>query len=192
MRISDFGFCNIYSAFRNPQSAIGMHLIIDGYNLLHNNRSLTRLDSIQLRWERDRLIDQLSAYQKLKPSGVTVVFDGWLGGWTTEKREIKRGVEVIYSRLGEKADEVIKRLVKEKGSGAIVITSDRDISRFAERMDAAVIPSEQFQEKLEVSSEKLEEDLVEEEEEEKGIKKKGLSRRLSKKEKRARAALKKL
>jgi uncharacterized protein len=191
-RNADFGFCNIYSAFRNPQSAIGMHLIIDGYNLLHNNRSLTRLDSIQLRWERDRLIDQLSAYQKLKPSGVTVVFDGWLGGWTTEKREIKRGVEVIYSRLGEKADEVIKRLVKEKGSGAIVITSDRDISRFAERMDAAVIPSEQFQEKLEVSSEKLEEDLVEEEEEEKGIKKKGLSRRLSKKEKRARAALKKL
>jgi len=169
-----------------------MHLIIDGYNLLHINRSLIRLNAIQLRWERDRLIDQLSAYQKLKPIGIIVVFDGWLGGWTTEKREIKKGIEVIYSRLGEKADEVIKRLVKEKGSGAIVITSDRDISRFAERMDAAVIPSEQFREKLEVSSNKVEGGLDEEEEEEKGIKKKGLSRRLSKKEKRARVALKKL
>ena len=169
-----------------------MHLIIDGYNLLHITHSLTRLNSLQLRWERDRLINQLSAYHKLKPSGITVVFDGWLGGWATEKREIKMGVEVIYSRLGEKADEVIKRLVKEKGSGAIVITSDRDISRFAERMDAAVIPSEQFQEKLEVSSYKLEGAPEEEEEEEKGTKKKGLSRRLSKKEKRARVALKKL
>jgi hypothetical protein len=59
-------------------------------------------------------------------------------------------------------------------------------------MDAAVIPSEQFQEKLEVSSYKLEGAPEEEEEEEKGTKKKGLSRRLSKKEKRARAALKKL
>jgi predicted RNA-binding protein with PIN domain len=75
---------------------------------------------------------------------MTVVFDGWLGGWATEKKEVKRGIEVIYSKLGEKADEVIKRLVREKGSEAIVITSDREISRFAERMDAAVIACEQF------------------------------------------------
>jgi len=169
-----------------------MHLLIDGYNLLHVAHSLTRLNSAQLRQERDRLIDQLSGYQKLKPSAMTLVFDGWLGGWTTEQREIKRGIEVIYSRLGEKADEVIKRLVREEGSAAIVITSDRDISKFAERMGAAVIPSEQFQEKLEHASGRFEEGLEEEEEEEKGIKKKGLARRLSKKEKRTRAALKKL
>jgi predicted RNA-binding protein with PIN domain len=169
-----------------------MHLIIDGYNLLHVNRSLIRLNSTQLQWERDRLIDQLSAYQKLKPCGITVVFDGWQGGWSTEKRERKGGIEIIFSRLEEKADEVIKRLVKEKGSGAIVITSDRDVARFAERMAVSVISSEQFREKLEVSANKFEDIFEEEEEEGKGIKKKGLSWRLSKKEKRARAALKKL
>jgi len=169
-----------------------MHLIIDGYNLLHVNRSLIRLNSTQLQWEREHLIDQLSAYQKLKPCGITVVFDGWQGGWSTEKRERKGGIEIIFSRLEEKADEVIKRLVKEKGSGAIVITSDRDVARFAERMVVSVISSEQFREKLEVSVNKFEDLFEEEEEEEKGIKKKGLSRRLSKKEKRARAALKKL
>jgi predicted RNA-binding protein with PIN domain len=169
-----------------------MHLIIDGYNLLHVNRSLIRLNSTQLQWERDRLIDQLSAYQKLKPCGITIVFDGWQGGWSTEKRERKGGIEIIFSRLEEKADEVIKRLAKEKGSGAIVITSDRDVARFAERMAVSVISSEQFREKLEVSANKFEDIFEEEEEEEKGIKKKGLSRRLSKKEKRARAAFKKL
>lgn len=169
-----------------------MHLIIDGYNLLHVNRSLIRLNSTQLQWERDRLIDQLSAYQKLKPCGITIVFDGWQGGWSTEKRERKGGIEIIFSRLEEKADEVIKRLAKEKGSGAIVITSDRDVARFAERMAVSVISSEQFREKLEVSANKFEDIFEEEEEEEKGIKKKGLSRRLSKNEKRARAALKKL
>ena len=108
-----------------------------------------------------------------------------------ERREKKRETEIIYSKLGEKADEVIKRLVKEKGSEAIVITSDREISRFAERIDVAVIPSEQFIEKLEDSSDRLEESL-EEEEEERRMNKKGLSRRLSKREKRVRAALKKL
>jgi predicted RNA-binding protein with PIN domain len=169
-----------------------MHLIIDGYNLLHVSRSLIHLNAIQLQWERDRLIDQLSDYQKLKPCGITVIFDGWQGGWNIEKREKKKGIELIYSKLGEKADEVIKRLVKWEGSGAIVITSDRDVSRFAERMEVAVIPSEQFREKLEVSADKFEEIFEEGEEEGKEIKKKGPSRRLSKRLKRARAASKKL
>jgi len=167
-----------------------MHLIIDGYNLLHVDRSLANLNSIQLQWERERLIDQLSTYQKLKPREVTIVFDGWQEGWSTETREKKKGVELIFSKLGEKADEVIKRLVKEKGSGAVVITSDREVARFAQRMAVAVIPSEQFREKLqERSSHKLEESP---EEQESGMKKKGPSRRLSKKEKRARAASRKL
>jgi predicted RNA-binding protein with PIN domain len=76
-----------------------MHLIIDGYNLLHVSHSLIHLDSIQLQRERDRLIDQLSAYQRLKPCEVTVVFDGWRGGWTTEKREKKKGVGLVFSKL---------------------------------------------------------------------------------------------
>jgi predicted RNA-binding protein with PIN domain len=167
-----------------------MHLIIDGYNLLHVNRSLINLNSIQLQWERERLIDRLSTYQKLKPCGVTVVFDGWQEGWSTETREKKKGIEVIFSKLGEKADEVIKRLVKERGSGTIVITSDRDVARFSQRMDVAVIPSEQFRERMEGGSS----DMLEErpEEEGRGIKKKGPARRLSKREKRARAASRKL
>jgi uncharacterized protein len=167
-----------------------MHLIIDGYNLLHVNRSLLNLNSTQLQWERERLIDRLSTYQKHRSSGVTVVFDGWQEGWNTETREKRKGVEVVFSKLGEKADEVIKRLVKEKGSGTIVITSDRDVARYAQRMDIAVIPSEQFREKLEGGSS----DMFEEnpEEEENRTKKKGPSRRLSKKEKRTRAASKKL
>ena len=169
-----------------------MHLIIDGYNLLHVTRSPTQLSSIELQWERDRMINQLSAYRQLKPYEITIVFDGWQGGWNTEKKELKKGIELIFSKLGEKADEVIKRLAKEKGSGAIVVTSDREVSKFAERMAVAVIPSEQFQEKLEVSADKFEEIFEEGEEEGKGLKKKGPSRRLSKREKRARAASKKL
>jgi predicted RNA-binding protein with PIN domain len=167
-----------------------MHLLIDGYNLLHVNRSLTQLNGIQLQWERDRLIHQLSTYQKLKPCDITVVFDGWQGGWSTEKRERKKGIDLIFSKLGEKADEVIKRLVKEKGSGIIVITSDREVSKFAEKMDVAVISSGQFKEKMEQSEFNV--DKIIEEEEGGSLKRKGPSRKLSKKEKRVKIALKKL
>jgi predicted RNA-binding protein with PIN domain len=169
-----------------------MHLIIDGYNLLHVHRTLTRLNAIQLQWERDRLVEELSAYQKIKSSEITVVFDGWQGGWVTEKKEMKKGIELIYSKLGEKADEVIKRLLKREGSGAIVITSDREVSRFAERMAIPVIPSDQFKEKIERSGINVDEVVDKEEEEVSGSKRKGAARRFSKKEKRMRAAFKKI
>lgn len=169
-----------------------MHLVIDGYNLLHVSRSLAQLNLIELQWERDRLINQLSAYRQLRAFEITVVFDGWQGGWSTEKKERRKGIELIFSKLGEKADEVIKRLIKEKGSGVIVITSDRDISRYAERMSVTVIPSDQFQEKMEISSIRTEKGIEQDEEEERGEKRKGPSRRLSKKERRVRAAFKKL
>lgn len=170
---------------------MGMHLIIDGYNLLHVDRSLIQLSPIQLQRERDLLIDQLSAYRRLKQLEITVVFDGWQGGERTESKERKRGVELIFSKLGEKADEVIKRLVREKGAGVTVITSDRDLSRDAEKMAVATIPSNQFREKMENALMKGEKEL-QEEEEGSGEKKKGPSRMLSKKEKRMRSALRKL
>ena len=169
-----------------------MYLIIDGYNLLHVGRLAVALSANDLQRERDRLIDRLSAYRKTKPCEITLVFDGWQGGWATEKKERNRGIDVIFSRLGEKADEVIKRLVKEKGPGRIVITSDRDIAKYAEKMGAAVIPSDQFRDRMEMSTVTREKAKDEDEDEPTGMKKKGPSRRLSKKEKRARAALKKI
>ena len=141
-----------------------MHLIIDGYNLLHVGRSMIPLSPIELQWKRDRLVEQLSAYKKIKGWEITAVFDGWQGGRSTEKRERIKGIELIFSRLGEKADEVIKRLVKERGSGAMVITSDRDVSRYAERMSVTVIPSDQFKEKMERAAVKIEKEIEQDEE----------------------------
>ncbi len=167
-----------------------MHLIIDGYNLLHVGRSPKSL--VDLERERERLIAQLSAYRRQKPCEMTVVFDGWQGGWVTEQREREKGIDLVFSKRGEKADEVIKRRVMEKGAAVVVVTSDREISRFAERMAVSVIPSERFLTRIEQTALRPQKDPFREEEEESGGKKKGPSRRLSKKERRARAVLKKL
>src|SRR4030067_1197004 len=101
IRNADFGF-KPYSAFRNPQSAIQMLLIIDGYNLLHSGRTLVKLNSIELQWERERLIQRLSLYRQARLSEILVVFDGWQAGWSTEKREKKKGIELIFSKIGGK------------------------------------------------------------------------------------------
>ena len=168
-----------------------MHLIIDGYNLLHVTLPLFQGASEDLQRGREQLIDQLSSYRHKRPCEITIVFDGWRGGWVTERKERNKGIDLIFSKLGETADEVIKRLVKERGSGAVVVTSDREISRYAERMSAAVIPSDQFRERIGPSALRNEgKDALEEEETE--TSKKGPSRTLSKREKRRRAALKKL
>ena len=169
-----------------------MHLIIDGYNLIYAGRLLPSATPHDLEKERDHLVDQLSSYRQTRPYPITVVFDGWQGGWAAEKRERKKGIELIFSSLGEKADEVIKRLVREKGSGTVVVTSDREIARYAEKMDVAVIPSYQFKGKMEMSAFAMEKGIDEDETENRGAKQKGPSRRLSKKERRIRTALKKL
>jgi len=168
-----------------------MHLIIDGYNLLHADRILPHLNPTELKCQRERLLGQLSAYRGLRQIDITLVFDGWQGGWSAEKRERKKGIELVFSKLGEKADEVIKRMVRERGSGVTVVTSDREVARYAERMSIAVIPADQFKEKMENALRRGEKDL-QVEEERSGDKKKGPSRMLSKKEKRMRSALKKL
>jgi uncharacterized protein len=169
-----------------------MHLIIDGYNLLHVGRSLMQADPAELQRERERLIDQLSVYRRQRPCEITVVFDGWQGGWITEKRERQKGMDLVFSKRGEKADEVIKRMVKERGAGVVVVTSDREISRFAERMSVSAILSEQFLERMENTIFKPPRERFAEEDEERGQTRKGLSRRPSKKVRRSRMALKKI
>ena len=79
-------------------------VIIDGYNLIGtSHRNLEK--------QRETLIDALIEYKKRKGHDITVVFDGWKTGESHESRYVTGGVRVIYSRVGEKADSVIKRII---------------------------------------------------------------------------------
>ncbi len=117
-----------------------MDLIIDGYNLLGAEQGLHGA----LEHKRNWLIQQLSQYQTRKQFSVIVVFDGWRAGSATEASEKQAGVAVVYSRLGEKADQVIVRIAREKGSGAVVVSSDREIRSAVERFGAVAIYAAEF------------------------------------------------
>jgi predicted RNA-binding protein with PIN domain len=93
---------------------------------------------------RSEFINTLIAYKKISSHDITVVFDGYKGGYGSEHSEFKGGVKVIYSRLGEKADDVIKRIISRERKEWIVVSSDRDIMNHAWASGSIPIASELF------------------------------------------------
>ncbi len=103
------------------------HLIIDGYNYLNRIRTFPAGDRSNLDSLRMSLIDRLAKYKKQKSAKITVVFDAYNGYSPDRQREDRRGIEVVYSRAGETADDVIIGWIREKRSGIVVVSSDRAI-----------------------------------------------------------------
>jgi predicted RNA-binding protein with PIN domain len=175
-----------------------MHIIIDGYNLIRQSDLLRQQERISLEAGRKALLRMLAGYRKARGHRITCVFDGWVGGSPTEERDLAGGVEIIYSRLGEKADEVIKRMVEATGEETLVVTSDREISVFAERRGKTAVSSPAFSAILDGIASGSAPDVVPEQEEEEeddrssAAKRKGPARRLSKQKRVALARFKKL
>jgi len=56
---------------------MGLHLIIDGYNLIRQSLELSELDARDLALGREALLARLAAYRRARPAHlVTVIFDG--------------------------------------------------------------------------------------------------------------------
>jgi len=158
-------------------------LIIDGYNVIGtSHRNLEK--------QRGMLIDSLIEYGKKKGHEMTVVFDGWKTGEAQESRSITGGVKVIFSRVGEKADSVIKRIISSERREWIVVTSDRDIADHAWASGSVPVPSDDFLRVIEGNSSPF---IAEEDEEDfQEPRRKGNPRKLSRKEKALKRALSKL
>ncbi|MBI4714958.1 MAG: NYN domain-containing protein, partial [Nitrospirae bacterium] len=79
-----------------------MRIIIDGYNLM---AKMGGMDGA-LEARRERMIRIFSRFQSERGHAVTVVFDGERGDGASESWQRIQGIEVIFSRMGEKADHV--------------------------------------------------------------------------------------
>jgi predicted RNA-binding protein with PIN domain len=117
------------------------YILIDGYNLIgvgHENFEKAR----------SKIIHELQQYASLKKHDITIVFDGWKSGMKDQTRNKAGHVTTIYSRLGENADTVIKKMLSSAEKPWIVISSDREISDYAFKKDYAAVHSEEFEFKL--------------------------------------------
>ncbi|HLZ35479.1 MAG TPA: NYN domain-containing protein [Nitrospira sp.] len=124
------------------------HLIIDGYNLLACTGRIGIGGNPQSELARESLLRDLAAYRQRKGHALTVVFDGWQQGQPIEGREHRAGVQVIYSKRGERADQVIQRLVREYGAHCAIVSSDHEIVDHARGYGAFVMGAPEFAAKL--------------------------------------------
>jgi len=113
------------------------HLVVDGYNV-----TKTGYPQIPLEKQRLRLLGGLSHLAGQTGAEVTCVFDG---------KDLDapvllappRGVRVLFSRSGETADELIRRLVRNEppGRAVTVVSSDREVADGVRKAGARPVPS---------------------------------------------------
>jgi predicted RNA-binding protein with PIN domain len=101
-------------------------ILVDGYSLLH---AWTELAPGKPRFSaaaREELIHVLTQYHDMTGTPLTVVFDGSRSirepGETTSS---SRDVEVLYSRAGQTADQIIERTAHRlKSFGEVLVVTD--------------------------------------------------------------------
>ncbi len=175
---------------------MSVHIIVDGYNLIRQSKELEALDQTDLQLGRDALIDKLAAYKRIKRHQITVVFDGSSEFSFFGNKGQEKGIKIKFSRHGETADSVIKRMAAREKEKALVVSSDREVADYSNSKGAAVIGSGEFEDKMEMAAFMDVKGISEESVADEGwvptTKKKGPSKRLPKKKRMNRKRLKKL
>ena len=173
---------------------MSLHVIIDGYNLIRQSKKLSALDQQDIQLGREALVDMLAIYKKIKAHRITVVFDGTGFQLSSQQRDRQKGIAIVFSHNGESADSLIKRMARKEGQKALVVSSDLEIVRSAASGGAATISARDFEDKLTMSRyvDGMDIDRDAHNGWKPTTKKKGPSRRLSKKQRKNRAKIRKL
>jgi len=109
-----------------------VHLIVDGYNV-----TKTGYPDLPLEDQRSRLVSGLAALAARCRAEVTCCFDGATVHGRVPSVSA-RGVRVLFSKPGEIADELIRRLVRAEPPGrpVVVVSSDREVADAVRRAGA--------------------------------------------------------
>lgn len=114
-----------------------VHIVIDGYNYINRIRTTPIPDGANIEVLRRGILDGLARYKRERPTRITVVFDAYQSYSPDRHRENYKGIDVVYSREHETADDVIIGWIREGKAGLIVVTSDRAIIDEAKKAGVA-------------------------------------------------------
>ena len=87
-------------------------LLVDGYNIIGDWEELKRLRDKDMAQARDLLMEYMADYQAFTGTKVIIVFDAHESPGKGSKLK-HRGVDIIYTKEHETADERIERLIKK-------------------------------------------------------------------------------
>lgn len=86
-----------------------VRILVDGYSLLHNWPELARGKTRHSAAAREELISVLTQYQDTTQTPITIFFDGGGAPAGVPKNESTPSVEVLFSKAGQTADDMIER-----------------------------------------------------------------------------------
>ena len=101
-------------------------ILVDGYSLLHNWPELAPGKPRHSAAARDELIRILTLYRDAIATPLTIVFDGSNAPHGTPPPHSTPQLEILYSRAGQTADDIIERVacrMREYGE-VLVVTED--------------------------------------------------------------------
>lgn len=86
-----------------------VRILVDGYSLLHSWPELAPGRPRHSAAAREELVHVLTRYHDAIGTPITIFFDGGGSPAGVPKRETSRHVEVLFSKAGQTADEMIER-----------------------------------------------------------------------------------
>jgi len=107
-----------------------VRILVDGYSLLHNWPELANGWPRHSAAARQELVRRLTLYQDATGIPITVFFDGGGAPRGTPAAASTREMEVLYSRSGKTADQMIERAVHRfSDHGEVLAVTDDHAER---------------------------------------------------------------
>lgn len=107
-----------------------VRILVDGYSLLHQWPELARGKARHSAAAREELIHVLTQYQDASRTPITIFFDGSGAPTGTPKNESTPSVEVLFSKSGQTADDMIERAAHRfQPYGEVMAVTDDNAER---------------------------------------------------------------
>ena len=105
-------------------------ILIDGYSLLHSWPELAPGKPRHSAAARDELIHHLTLYRDAVGTPITIVFDGANADRKLSTVESSPEMEILYSRAGQTADDIIERVTHRfQPYGEVLAVTDDNAER---------------------------------------------------------------
>ncbi len=101
-------------------------LLVDGYNIINSWPELIEAQSISLDAAREELIDKMAELAGITGEILILVFDSYLQKNATRQHLKRKGIEIVFTKEFETADNYIERLVSEAGKNDIIKVASSD------------------------------------------------------------------
>jgi uncharacterized protein len=107
-----------------------VRILIDGYSLLHSWPEIAPGKPRYSAAARDELVHHLTLYRDAVGTPITIVFDGANSDTRLSTVESTPEVEILYSRAGQTADDIIERVAHRMSSfGEVLAVTDDNAER---------------------------------------------------------------